>query len=161
MENNAAYWINKLNLMPHPEGGFYKEVFRSEIEVKAAYSNKLKQAITSIYYLLEGDDYSGFHRLKSDEIWYFHKGSPLHIHVLTNAGLLQSIELSDLETGNLSVVIPAGLWFAAEIPSKQGYCLASCAVAPGFDFSEFEMAEKDALCKGYPQYEGLIGRLCR
>jgi len=161
MESNAAYWINKLNLQPHPEGGFYKEVFRSEIEVRAAYSDKLKQAITSIYYLLEGNDYSGFHRLKSDEIWYFHKGSLLHIHVLTNAGLLQSIELSDLETGSLSVVIPAGLWFAAEIPSKQGFCLASCAVAPGFDFSEFEMAEKDTLCQDYPQYAGLIARLCR
>lgn len=161
MESNAAYWINKLNLQPHPEGGFYKEVFRSEIEVRAAYSAKVKQAITSIYYLLEGNDYSGFHGLKSDEIWYFHKGSPLHIHVLDNAGLLQSIELSDLATGSLSVVIPAGLWFAAEIPSKQGFCLASCAVAPGFDFSEFEMAEKNTLCQGYPQYAGMIARLCR
>jgi len=161
MENNAGYWINKLNLQPHPEGGFYKEVFRSQIDVTTANNSKVKQAITSIYYLLEGNDYSGFHRLKSDEIWYFHKGSQLHIHVLDNAGLLQSIELSDLETGSLSVVIPAGLWFAAEIPSKQGFCLASCAVAPGFDFSEFEMAEKDALCKGYPQYADLIARLCR
>lgn len=161
MENNAAYWINKLNLQPHPEGGFYKEVFRSKIGVTATNNSKLKQAITSIYYLLEGNDYSGFHRLKSDEIWYFHKGSPLQIHVPDNAGLLQSIELSDLETGNLSVVIPAGLWFAAEIPSKHGFCLASCAVAPGFDFSEFEMGEKDALCQGYPQYAALIARLCR
>jgi predicted cupin superfamily sugar epimerase len=76
MESNAAYWINKLNLQPHPEGGFYKEVFRSEIEVRAACSDKVNQAITSIYYLLEGNDYSGFHRLKSDEIWYFHKVFP-------------------------------------------------------------------------------------
>jgi len=161
MENNPGYWINKLNLQPHPEGGFYKEVFRSQIDVTTANNSKVNQAITSIYYLLEGNDYSGFHRLKSDEIWYFHKGSPLHIHVLDNAGFLRSIELSDLETGSLSVVIPAGLWFAAEIPSKQGFCLASCAVAPGFDFSEFEMAEKDALCEGYPQYADTIARLCR
>jgi len=162
MKNNAAYWINKLNLQPHPEGGFYKEVCRSQMEVIIVANNaKVKQAVTSIYYLLEGNDYSGFHRLKSDEIWYFHKGSPLHIHVLDKAGLLQSIELSDLETGSLSAVIPAGLWFAAEIPSKQGFCLASCAVAPGFDFAEFEMAEKEALCQGYPQYVGLITRLCR
>lgn len=161
MENNAAYWINKLSLQAHPEGGFYKEVFRSDIEVMAAYNDKPKQAITSIYYLLEGNDYSGFHRLKSDEIWYFHKGAPLHIHVLDNTGLLHSIELSDLEAGNLSVVIPAGLWFAAEIPSKQGFCLASCAVAPGFDFAEFEMAKMDALCGDYPQYSDLIARLCR
>ena len=161
MENNARYWINKLNLQAHPEGGFYKEVFRSQIEVTVANSNKQKQAITSIYYLLAGDDYSGFHRIKSDEIWYLHTGVPLVIHVLNDAGLLQSIELSDTETGRLSAVIPAGLWFAAEIPSKQGFCLASCAVAPGFDFSEFEMAEKGALSESYPQYKDLIAKLCR
>jgi predicted cupin superfamily sugar epimerase len=58
MENNVAYWINKLNLQPHPEGGFYKEVFRSQIDVIVANNTKVKQAVTSIYYLLEGNDYS-------------------------------------------------------------------------------------------------------
>src|ERR1700756_2735484 len=79
---NAAYWINRLKLQPHPEGGYYTEVFRSEQLVKRLDKTDIKQACTSIYYLLEGKDFSGFHRIGSDEIWYFHKGVPLLIHVI-------------------------------------------------------------------------------
>ena len=86
---------------------------------------------------------------------------PLNIHVINVDGLPEVWELSDLPTGNLSLVVPAGLWFAAEIPSKTGYALVSCAVAPGFEFSEFEMAEKDVLQKRYPGYDELFARLCR
>jgi predicted cupin superfamily sugar epimerase len=158
---NAAYWIQRLQLQPHPEGGYYKEVFRSEQAVTRPSSNLIKQACTSIYYLLEGTDYSGFHRLTSDEIWYFHKGSALHIHVIDKRGIHESLELSDAEGGNLSVVIRAGLWFAAEIPSGKGFTLASCAVAPGFDFGEFEMAKKDDLIKQYPGHARLLSKFCR
>ncbi len=161
MTNTAPYWIEKLNLQPHPEGGFYKEVFRSQIAIKRAGEDQAKQAITTIYYLLEGNDYSGFHRLLSDEVWYFHKGSPLHIHVLDDTETLQTLELSDEPTGNLSVVIPAGAWFAAEVASKQSFCLTSCAVAPGFDFKEFEMAGAASLKADFPEHTELIGRLCR
>lgn len=157
----SAYWINHLDLQPHPEGGFYKEVFRSGIAVSKIGSTNVKQACTSIYYLLEGKDYSGFHRLASDEIWYFHKGASLCIHVISEAGDYYSYELSDANTGNLSVVIEAGLWFAAEIPSGEGFTLVSCAVAPGFEFAEFEMAEQDAMIKRYPQHSDLLERLCR
>ena len=161
MQQNAPYWINHLQLQPHPEGGYYKEVFRSEIAVTTNDSIKVKQACTSIYYLLEGTDYSGFHRLQSDEIWYFHKGVPLHIHVIDEAGGHSALELSDTGTGSLSVVVKAGLWFAAEVPSKIDFTLVSCAVAPGFDFSEFEMAEKQNLSALYPQHANIINKLCR
>jgi predicted cupin superfamily sugar epimerase len=157
--NTSVYWINHLNLRPHPEGGFYKEVFRSDIAVSRA--SLQKQACTSIYYLLEGKDYSGFHRLASDEIWYFHKGAPLYIHVINEGGNYYSYELSDTGTGSLSVAIKAGLWFAAEIPSGEGFTLVSCAVAPGFEFAEFEMAALDKMTKLYPQHIGLLNRLCR
>jgi predicted cupin superfamily sugar epimerase len=156
---NAGYWIQHLNLEPHPEGGFYKEVFRSGITVSRASSQK--QACTSIYYLLEGKDYSGFHRLASDEIWYFHKGAPLHIHAINEDGAYTRHKLSDSSTGNLSVVIEAGVWFAAEIHSGEDFILVSCAVAPGFEFAEFEMAEQDALIAQYPQHADLLKRLCR
>src|SRR5882724_7502676 len=127
-KQDAAYWVSRLNLQPHPEGGFYKEVFRSELEVVKKSQNSIKQACTSIYYLLEGADYSGFHRLASDELWYFHKGAPLLIHVIDQSGVYSAHELSDEGSGSLSVVITAGLWFAAEIPSGMGFTLVSCAV---------------------------------
>jgi predicted cupin superfamily sugar epimerase len=157
----AAQWITTLNLQPHPEGGFYREVFRSEQSVRRENSAETKQACTSIYYLLEGNDFSGFHRLKSDELWYFHKGSPLLIHVINEQGEYSTHELSDTETGSLSVAIKANLWFASEIPSKTDFALVSCAVAPGFDFSEFEMAKKAQMTTQYPQHSALLNRMCR
>ncbi|BAU53881.1 cupin domain-containing protein [Mucilaginibacter gotjawali] len=159
--NNAAYWIKHLNLQPHPEGGFYKEVFRSEMEVNRVSSTEKKQAITSIYYLLEGSDFSGFHRIASDELWYFHKGSPLLIHAIDLKGNYTALELSDATSGSLSVAVKAGVWFASEIPSKTGFTLVSCAVAPGFEFSEFEMAKKQHLVTLYPHLRSTIERLCR
>ena len=158
---NASYWIKHLQLLPHPEGGYYKEVFRSEMEVTGNDSFKFKRACTSIYYLLEGDDYSGFHRLASDELWYFHKGASLAVHIIDENGDHLPLELSDTASGSLCVVVKAGLWFAAEIPSGIGFTLVSCAVAPGFDFSEFEMADKNKLAGLYPQHKDLINKLCR
>jgi predicted cupin superfamily sugar epimerase len=158
---DAAYWIKRLDLLPHPEGGYYKEVFRSNQEVIRKSGAGFKQACTSIYYLLEAKDYSGFHRLASDEIWYFHQGEPLYIHAIDSQGIYTRHELSVTGNGSLSVVIPAGLWFAAEIPAKNGFTLVSCVVAPGFDFSEFEMAKKDELSKQYPSYTHLFNKLCR
>ena len=162
MENQtAAYWITHLQLQPHPEGGFYKEVFRSGVEVMRPPSLLPKKACTSIYYLLEGTDFSGFHRIASDEIWYFHKGAPLHIHVIDENGEHVINELTDEPTGNLSVVVKAGLWFAAELPSQTGFTLVSCAVAPGFEFDEFEMGGKSRLMTLYPQHASILDRLCR
>jgi predicted cupin superfamily sugar epimerase len=160
-QQNASYWIHQLGMQPHPEGGHYKEVFRSPQQVNRIGSTVAMQACTSIYYLLEDKDYSGFHRIKSDEIWYFHKGMPLNIHVINIDGNHEVWELSDLPTGNLSLVVRAGLWFAAEIPSKESYALVSCAVAPGFEFSEFEMADKEMLQKLYTGYDELFAEFCR
>jgi predicted cupin superfamily sugar epimerase len=156
-----THWIKHLNLQPHPEGGWYREVFRSDKQVTRLNEQAAKQACTSIYYLLENDDFSGFHRIASDELWYFHKGAPLLIHSIDENGVYMAHELSDTPTGSLSVAIKAGLWFASEIPSKAGFALVSCAVAPGFEFSEFEMAEKERLIKRYPQHAALLTRLCR
>jgi len=162
MENqNAAFWIKHLNLQPHPEGGFYKEVYRSDKQVTRASSTEKKQAITSIYYLLEGTDFSAFHRIASDELWYFHKGAPLLIHAIDSDGNYLAFELSDTASGSLSVAIKAGLWFASEIPSKTGFALVSCAVAPGFEFSEFEIANKSQIISLYPQHAALFNKLCR
>src|ERR1700749_3090717 len=125
----ATFWINHLNLQPHPEGGWYREVFRSGNQVVRVNETVIKQACTSIYYLLENDDFSGFHRIASDELWYFHKGEPLLIHAIDENGNYTAHELSDQPTGSLSVAIRAGLWFASEILSKNGFTLVRCAVA--------------------------------
>jgi predicted cupin superfamily sugar epimerase len=160
MPATAQYWIDHLNLQPHPEGGYYKEIFRSVNGVIREGSDTVKQACTSIYYLLEGKDFSGFHRLASDELWYFHKGAGLHIHVI-NDGAHQIIELSDSDTGSLQAIIPPNTWFASEIPFGDGFALVSCAVAPGFDFAEFEMAKQAELVAQYPQHKAVLERLCR
>jgi len=157
----AIYWINQLNLQPHPEGGYYKETYRSGQNVSRAGSTTIKQACTSIYYLLADDDFSGFHRILSDEIWYFHKGVPLSIHVIDEGGIHTAHQLSDNAEGSLAIVVKAGQWFAADILLKQGFTLVSCAVAPGFDFEEFEMAKKEELIALYPHHTALISRLCR
>ena len=159
--HTACYWIDHLKLLPHPEGGYYKEVFRSEHQVARLGSGEIKQACTSIYYLLEGKDFSGFHRIASDEIWYFHKGSPLIIQVIDKAGAHLKFEVSDRPSGQLSVVIEAGLWFAAEIETGEGFTLVSCAVAPGFEYDEFEMAKKQVMITNFPQHKELFERLCR
>jgi len=162
MENQtASYWIKQLDLQPHPEGGYYKEVFRSDIEIKRLSAPDRNQAITSIYYLLEGADFSSFHRIASDELWYFHKGAPLLIHTIDPGGNYSAHELSDKTSGSLSVAIKTGLWFAAAIPSQIGFTLVSCAVAPGFEFSEFEMAKKQDLLTQYPHHYFIIHKFCR
>jgi len=167
MEENkpqsAAHWIEKLKLQPHPEGGYYDELYRSQLKVSrwSSVSVSIYNACTSIYYLLEGNDYSSFHRLASDEIWYFHKGVPLLIHMIDNDGVYTTHELSDTSTGTLSFLVEAGIWFAADIPSGADFTLVSCVVAPGFEFKEFEMADKEELISRYPQHEVILNRLIR
>jgi predicted cupin superfamily sugar epimerase len=160
-EKNAAYWIARLNMYPHPEGGYYKEVYRSEQQVSRAGDEKIRSACTSIYYLLKGTEFSGFHQLLSDEIWYFHTGSSIKLHIIDINGQYYCEELSASDSGNLSIAVSGKSWFAAEIPEKEGFCLVSCAVAPGFDFLEFKMANKADMLASYPSRSDIIERLCR
>lgn len=161
VKDTAAFWIKHLALLPHPEGGHYREVFRSEKQVSRVSQAKTWSALTSIYYLLEDSDYSGFHRITSDELWYFHAGVPLHIHIITDSGEHLVHEMSGKESGSLSVAVKANQWFAAEVAGASGFTLVSCAVAPGFEFSEFEMARKEQMLRLYPQHSALLKRLCR
>ncbi|MAZ93405.1 MAG: cupin domain-containing protein [Bacteroidales bacterium] len=158
--NKSKYWINKLGLLPHPEGGYYKETHRSIIN---ADSNCLPKNFkgsrsfsTAIYFMLEKVDISVFHKIKSDEIWHFHDGDPLVIYVIENNGKITELNLgiSDLENIFPQVTVPANSWFAAK--SKGEYTLVSCTVSPGFDFNDFEMADKEYLLEKYPEHSTLI-----
>jgi len=126
--------IDALGLLPHPEGGFYKETYRSELTLEGQERNLL----TSIYFLLTSENVSRFHRIKSDELWYFHAGSPLIVHTLSERGHMQHYLGLDLSKGQQPFLwIPKDTIFGSTVLEKESFSLVSCAVAPGFDFRDF------------------------
>jgi len=170
--------IRRFNLLPHPEGGFYRETYRADLRVNRRdesvgdQSNRSAPATyaasTAIYYLLCDGAYSAWHRIRSDEIWHFYTGDPIDIHVLRADGSQVSHRLGNpLEAANPSskvmfqVVVAAGDWFAAgRVEDQHGFALAGCTVAPGFEFADFEIASLDALLASHPQHEGMIRQFC-
>ena len=153
---DAKTVIQKLGLAPHPEGGYYKETYRcSENLVNGSGENR--NVSTAIYYLLEDNDKSHFHRIKSDELWFFHQGKALEIVSIQNNVLVTTYLGNDLARGEVpQTVIPANCWFAARVKDESGFSLVSCTVAPGFDFSDFEMAKRDALIQQFPHLKAVI-----
>ena len=132
--------INELELQAHPEGGYYKETYRSSQTLEG----QDRQLLTSIYFLLTAENVSRFHRIKSDELWYFHAGSPLIVHTLSERGHEQHHLGLDLSKGQQPFLwIPKDTIFGSSILDAEGYALVSCAVAPGFDFADFELIGYD------------------
>jgi predicted cupin superfamily sugar epimerase len=167
LDKNARYWIEKLRLEPHPEGGYFRQTYRSEVviarEALPAGFTGARAASTAIYFLLEGRNFSAFHRLRSDEVWHFYAGEPLMVHVIDRAGKYSSIRLGrDLDEGEVpQAVVPAGCWFASHMADWSSFAVVGCTVAPGFDFEDFEMAKREELVARYPQHGVLIERLTR
>ena len=148
--------IEKLDLKPHPEGGYYKETYRS-VETCLDGSRNLQ---TAIYFLLTSDNVSHFHRIKSDEIWYFHAGSPLIVHTLTDKGHTQHLVGNDLLAGQTpQLLVPKDIIFGSSVLEKDSYSLVSCSVAPGFDFADFELFTKEDLMHDYAKFEEIIDLL--
>jgi len=158
---DAKKLIKKLQLLPHPEGGFYKETYRSEEKINTAEGQE-RNVCTAIYFLLENEDKSHFHRIKSDETWFFHQGESIEI-VILHDGKLQTIDLgNDIEKGEVPhTIVPANVWFASKIKHVRGYALVSCTVAPGFDFVDFELANRNDLLKEYPEFKAVIEEFTR
>ncbi len=168
MERDAAYWIDKLRLIAHPEGGAFRESYRAGDRITAGclpqrYSDDDRACQTAIYFLLESGQFSAFHRLQSDEVWHFYFGSPLWLYLLSPEGQRQDVQLGqDLDCGQcLQTVIRHGTWFAAEVEQPASYTLVGCTMAPGFEFSDFELAEQSVLLDQFPQHAELIRRLTR
>lgn len=137
--------INLLELQPHPEGGFYREMYRSKKRIRDFDTSADKCAYTTIYYLLGGQDFSSWHRIQSDETWFYHSGCDLLVYYFDEARALQTTQVG-LASMNLQATIPANTWFAAKPIQEDSFSLVSCAVAPGFEFGEFELgAEADLL----------------
>jgi uncharacterized protein len=122
-----------------------------------------RAASTAIYFLLEGDQFSAFHRLRSDEVWHFYAGSGLVVHMIAPNGGYQQILLGSNAASceQFQGVVPAGCWFGSSLRQPNTYALVGCTVAPGFDFTDFEMAKRDALTAQYPQHRHIIQRLTR
>ena len=167
MNIKADYWIRHLRLQPHPEGGWYRETYRAaEAIPRAALPRRYRGPrafSTAVYFLLTGREFSTFHRLHSDEMWHFYHGQPFLVADLAPDGTLTEHRLGlHPARGELpQIVVPRGHWFAARITSRRGFTLLGCTVAPGFDFADFEMADRKKLCAEFPRHKKLITELTR
>jgi predicted cupin superfamily sugar epimerase len=168
--NKAEYWIEKFVLKKHPEGGYYREVYRSAESIAAGhlperYSGGGRNHATSIYFLITGKEFSAFHRIKSDELFHFYAGSPLKLHMISEAGKYSLVSLGPGADNNevFQYAIPHGVWFSAEVSgdAADSFSLVGCTVAPGFDFDDFELGKRIELLKRYPAHAEVIKRLTR
>jgi predicted cupin superfamily sugar epimerase len=159
--------IQKYNLEPHPEGGWYKQTYKSNEQIAAGSLPERFGAgrvfSTAIYFLLEKGNFSAFHRIKSDECWHFYAGDPLLIYIIEQTGELKIICLgNDHEKGqSFQYVVPANCWFASRPAPGSEYCFVGCTVSPGFEFEDFELADVTALSAIYPKHKPIIIELCR
>jgi hypothetical protein len=163
----SQFFVEKFKMQLHPEGGWFKETYRSdEVILGEHLPNRFGDArnfSTAIYFLLEGKQFSAFHRIKSDELWHFYYGTPLYVYVIDKTGELQIIKLgNNPEKGEtFQAVVKAGCWFASKPADENGFSLVGCTVAPGFDFADFEMADRNQLLQQYPHLTEMIWQLCR
>ncbi|MCX5714466.1 MAG: cupin domain-containing protein, partial [Candidatus Omnitrophica bacterium] len=153
-------------LLKHPEGGYYKEVYRSnELINKNHLADRFtgdRCYCTSIYFLLNKNDFSAFHRIKSDETWHFYSGTSLSIYIIDEQTGLTRITLGNqLDEDNvLQYTIQRNTWFAAELNHENSFALVGCSVYPGFDFNDFELAKKENLITQMPEHRTIIEKLC-
>ena len=163
----AKYWITKLALQPHPEGGYFREIYRATEQISATalpprYLGPRAFA-TSIYFLLAGTQISTLHRLASDEQWHFYDGNALLLDMITPDGTSREVRLGRRATAGeqFQAVIPAGTWMGARLASRRGYALIGCTVAPGFEFQDFTAGRRPHLIEQFPQHRKLITALTR
>ena len=161
----AQQWIQRLQLQPHPEGGWYRQTYRAPLTLPhAALPGHAgdRAASTAIYFLLAGDQFSAFHRLRSDEVWHFYAGSELIVHVIEHGTYSEILLGNDMQAGQqFQAVVPSGCWFGSSLRHPDTYALVGCTVAPGFDFADFEMAKRAELIAHYPRHRAMIERLTR
>ena len=161
--NTAKDWISKLQLRPHPEGGHYRETYRSANLIQPPGYSGPRAFSTSIYFLLQAGECSRFHRMMSDEIWHFLDGSPVIIRMIAGNGKYSSTILgASVACGERpEAVIGAGTWFAAELADKTSFALVACMVIPGFEFEDYDEAARAGLAAACPRHRRLIARLTR
>ncbi len=165
--NTAQQWVKQLQLQPHPEGGYYRETYRCQEQVTASglpsRFDSDHSFSTAIYYLLDAPNFSAFHRIKQDEIWHHYQGSALTIHVLKQSGEYHQLSLGNnpAQGQAFQQLVKASDWFAATVDDPNGYALVGCTVAPGFEFSDFELADRKELSQRFTQHQAIIEQLTR
>lgn len=165
MKYSADYWIKKLNLIKHEEGGWYTLVYRSPFllpqKILPETFNGNRPVTTSIYFLLDNNNFSALHQIASDELWHFYAGDTLIVYEIKTDGQLIEHKLGgNFETGeHFQCAVTAGSWFGAKLQAAGDYALVGCTVSPGFDYAEFELAERETLVQQYPQHQALITAL--
>jgi len=172
MQKSVHKIIERFELVPHPEGGYFREVYRSAITfdhpaldrpaIDPARGSR-RAGCTFIYFLLADQDFSAFHRVRcSDEIWHLYAGGPLEVHTVVDAQRhAKHVLTCDLQRGEPSCVVPAGCWQAARLAPGSAWAFTGCTVAPGFDFADFEMPARETLVASFPQHERIITELTR
>jgi predicted cupin superfamily sugar epimerase len=161
MQAEARELIDALGLEPHPEGGFYRETFRSVATVQKE-PGVARSASTAIYFLLPAGTFSAWHRVASDEVWHHYGGDPVELHLLDDSNGHRMVTLgSDVLHGHAPQhVVPARVLQAA-LPVGTRYALCGCTVAPGFDFADFSLPTRRELCAAFPSARAIIEALTR
>jgi predicted cupin superfamily sugar epimerase len=167
MINEAQKLIEQFDLQEHPEGGYFKETYRSEGKIPEGVLPEEfegnRNYATGIYFLLTSEVFSAFHKIHQDEMWHFYQGSPLTIHTISPDGKYSKQVVGlDFEEGELpQFTVPKEYWFAAEVNDPDSYTFVGCTVSPGFDFRDFELAERAALVELFPHHSEIIQRFTR
>jgi predicted cupin superfamily sugar epimerase len=158
----ANEWIERLGLAPHPEGGWFREVYRSHeriaLDALPERFDSTRVFSTAIYFLLNAGEISRLHRIHQDEAWHFYDGSPLALHRIRPDGEHLEIQVGRTGVALPLAVVPAGDFFGAEVIGA-GFSLVGCTVAPGFEFADFEMPSRDELYQRFPQHGELVQKL--
>ena len=157
LNKDAIQIIKRLKLKKHPEGGYFKQTYTADTMVNIEGYDKPRYISTAIYYMLVGDQFSAFHRIKSDELWHHYTGGSLILYVIDN-GKLAKIKMGKNRGEAPQVILKANTWFAASLTDKKSYCLLGCTVSPGFDYSDWEIGKRNELIKTYLQYRTIIER---
>ena len=165
MHPKAKQYIKQLQLKKHPEGGYYKEVYRSGERILPTHLPKRYKSSrnfsTSIYFLLQEMQFSSFHILKSDELWHFYDGWKVLLYVINKDGELVTKKLGKDKDCQLQLTIEKHNWFAADLEDKKSFALFGCTVSPGFEFDDFELGNRNILIKKFPRHSILIKRLTK
>ena len=163
--HDGQYWIQTLGLEKHPEGGYFRRVYESKTRIDGAALTPARpgtrHAATGIYYLLQNTDCSRFHRLNAEELWHFHAGSGLTLHMLHADGTISQRRLGpDPDAGQaFQAMVSPNTWFGATLDNPASYALVGCTVVPGFEYADFELADRNTLLRQHPGQRKIILRL--